>query len=61
MDVRLSARHAAMIARDVVLGVEVPTGPWPSETLPMALSENRGYPQIAILMGNMVRIHWNMR
>ena len=48
MDVRLSARHAAMIARDVVLGVEVPTGPVPSETLPMALSENRGYPQIAI-------------
>ena len=25
------------------------------------LSENRGYPQIAILMGNMVIIHWNMR
>ena len=27
----------------------------------MGLSENRGYPQIAILMGNMVIIHWNMR
>ena len=27
----------------------------------MGLSENRGHPQIAILMGNMVIIHWNMR
>ena len=27
----------------------------------LGLSENRGYPQIAILMGNMVIIHWNMR
>ena len=27
----------------------------------MGLSENRGYPQIPILMGNMVIIHWNMR
>ena len=27
----------------------------------MGLSENRGYPQIAILMGKMVIINWNMR
>ena len=27
----------------------------------MGLSENRGYPQIVIWMGNMVIIHWNMR
>ena len=27
----------------------------------LGLSENRGYPQIAILMGKMVIIHWNMR
>ena len=27
----------------------------------MGLSENRGYPQIAILMGKMVIFHWNMR
>ena len=30
MDVRLSARHAAMIARDVVLGVEVPNSQRPA-------------------------------
>ena len=34
---------------------------WASVTIHMGLSENRGYPQIAILMGNMVIIHWNMR
>jgi hypothetical protein len=30
-------------------------------TSDLGLSENGGYPQIAILMGNMVIIHWNMR
>ena len=34
---------------------------WASVIIHMGLSENRGYPQIAILMGNMVIIHWNMR
>ena len=36
----------------------------PKKTQKMGLSENRGYrgyPQIAIFMGNMVIIHWNMR
>ena len=34
---------------------------WDIQLPDLGLSENRGYPQIAILMGNMVIIHWNMR